>query len=276
MDHSRSHRCVIPLVVIEDAAKSTRGDFRTMVDHNVERLVGAIERSKYGSHVRLLTVHYHDEIAVKRQFAPLRDIRPGALELADCRGTAATGKAILFALDEVKRQYKQWEGEKTLHTRPIFLLLTDDRPVDCPAEQVQEMEADYQKAVRRVRSWEQEGELTMAGCALSQLRLIRCNKGKLQELCGKTFEVRQMPDGVEHMEEGFASVISWVEMAITDAWNDRPRPEERRPPRNDEGSDKRPEWAKEDSRMHDPAPGPAPDDPIRRFMGILNEREDAS
>ena len=84
MDHSRSHRCVIPLVVIEDAAKSTRGDFRTMVDHNVERLVGAIERSKYGSHVRLLTVHYHDEIAVKSQFAPLRDIRPGALELADC------------------------------------------------------------------------------------------------------------------------------------------------------------------------------------------------
>ena len=271
MDHSGSRQCVIPLVVIEDAAKSTRGDFRTMVDHNVERLVRAVEGSEHGSRVRLLTVHYHDEIAVKSRFAPLQDIRPGALELTDCKGTAATGKAVLFALDEVKRQCEQWREEKTLHTRPVFLLLTDDRPVDWPAEQVQQMEADYQKAALRVRAWEKEGELAIAGCALSQLRMIRCKKEKLQELCKKTFEVRQMPDGVEHMEEGFADVISWVKGELGAAWDDRPRPGERRPPREDEGSDQRPEWDREQQK-----PGPAPDDPIRRFLGILNEGKNGS
>ena len=277
MDSSNKRKCVIPLVIIEDSGKSHRDyDFRAMVDHNVERLVRAIENSEHGSQVRLLSVHYNDETSVKSQFAPVRNIRSGALNLAECKGTAQTGKAMLFAMDEMQRQREAWKAENTDFTRAVFLLLTDDRPVDWPLEQREDMEAAYQKAALRVRALEAEGQHTIAGCALSQLRMIRCNEKKLQEMCKETFVVRQMPDGMEHMEEGFSDVIAWVKHAIANAWADRPRPE-RVKPRPEPAPEPTPEPAPEPAPgpapepKPGPAPGPAPDDPILRFLGILDE-----
>ena len=271
MDSSKTQRCVIPLVIVEDAAKSTRGDFRTMVDHNVERLVRAVEHSEHGSQVRLLTVHYHDEITVKSHFAPLRDILPCGLELSECRGTARTGGAMLFAMEELQRQREAWKAEKTGFTRAVFLLLTDDRPVDWPQELEAELEEDYRKAARRVRALAAEGQHSVAGCALSQLRMIRCNEKKLRELCERIFAVQQLPDGVEHMEEGFSQVVSWVKAEIADAWAARPRMEEPEP--REEASDRRPEWEREE---YEPGPAPAADDPIRRFLGILDEGKNST
>lgn len=269
LDSSNKRNCVIPLVILEDAGKSHRDyDFRTMVDHNVARLVRNIKNSEHGRQVRLLNIHYNEETSVKSRFAPLESIRSGELNLTDWKDTAQTGKAMLFAMDEMQRQREAWKAENTDFTRAVFLLLTDDRVTDWPLEQRAVIEENYQKAARRVRALEAEGQHTIAGCALNQLRIIRCNREKLQEMCGKTFVVQQEPEGVENMERGFSDVIAWVKKSLADAWADRPRPEQPKP---------RPERTKPRPQPDPkPAPGSASDDPIRRFLGILDEGGGAS
>ena len=93
---------------------------------------------------------------------------------------------------------------------------------------------------------------------MQQIRRIRCNKEQLRYMCDRIFDVRQLPDGVENMEEGFEDVLSWVAETLAASW--------------ESGDIGYPEEKEEDIRRD---PEPADDDPFLRFMGIFDDGEEA-